>query len=841
MARFPTPGPVDAREDALFSTRPEFLLSLQAVADHIAHPALSSIPFPSMTFAVYGPWGAGKSSALRVIESMVRARLKPPQLYTVSYFDSPRWQHVKDVRAALALAIIKDLSPETRARLLRTLDVMREKDPKGPTVLPDEWNLRQGIALQEALEHFSTAPPVLEEWLEQIALTLEPDASQVETDSPPPVRIHTVFIDDLDRCSEEYTASVLMATTMWSRVHNLFFVVAANREHLMTSLAKYQALGPAYPEQALEKYIHLAVELPGLLDNAEEVAEYIKKLLSAFSTQDNNSREQIEQLERLLDASAIGYASGNCLLAPLLRPSEPRVPLNEVPMQQATDVDVASPAALTPRGAKHRLSAFLVEFRPPPSGHLDEERVKLWILKSFWPTFWWNYIWRVGLPNRNLDDGEEWKQTVVWLERIVRIGQQLLPLWGLERPALSVAVSHLAKKEGLELTSIDPHLVLYLAMTPQWKSPPRPGSEDIKGPQRSSMLSSASDGDDEPLTDVEDQLQYAYLTARQALEAGAKQEALRHLHEVQRLAGLPLPPLRGTTVGNAALLAERLDEDDLAYDLHVAALRTDPTHYNMMQNFADFVIERRLQDHYDSVELLLERLRTTGSRHKPLRTAVLELRFDVARGLNTTDLGRRIESVLVSLAEDASVSSLVTVVTLLREIGDFRSIRAACEQAAATASSDQDRYTILRLLADSLPSARADSPEEDKTEAADLYMYMIRSGLACRPGQVERSGVKHNLAATIATLDYANAAALLWQEVYATAPHDEQIRRGFASHLANLGLNAEATTVLLGQALEPLNLVAEPLPVPFSSGDVHRWWEELKIGTYAPCPSFLTR
>ncbi len=71
-----TEHPVGLRGDLLFHPREELFERLAFLADHIASAVLRGGQTPSSVFAISGPWGTGKSSALEVILDLVRRGLE---------------------------------------------------------------------------------------------------------------------------------------------------------------------------------------------------------------------------------------------------------------------------------------------------------------------------------------------------------------------------------------------------------------------------------------------------------------------------------------------------------------------------------------------------------------------------------------------------------------------------------------------------------------------------------------------------------------------------------------------------------------------------------------------
>jgi hypothetical protein len=188
-----------------------------------------------------------------------------------------------------------------------------------------------------------------------------------------------------------------------------------------------------------------------------------------------------------------------------------------------------------------------------------------------------------------------------------------------------------------------------------------------------------------------------------------------------------------------------------------------------------------------------------------------------------------------SVRAEPTVSNLFASYRLFQDLNELVPLRAASRAVAEAAQGDDDRYQALRLLADALASS---SERPDEQEAADIYAFLLRSGLACDRQRADGPDVKHNLASLLAIMGLPGLATVLWEEAYSEDPSDAQIRQGFAAFLSNVGRRPMAAEVLLGQRVEPLNLEREPLPESFSSV-ADPWWRKLAVNTLAPCPTSL--
>ncbi len=864
--RFVAQIPATPDNEVLFGTRRDFKSRLEIVADHLAKPLITGELSPSMTFAIYGHWGSGKSTTLGIIEDLVRRRAAaattesgpsagsedpaevgppdgageggatPNRLFTSSYYVAPLWEEVPEPRMSLTQVIVGDLLPGSLAEVVRVLRGVLG-DSEASVTLEDEREMKETVELHYALRQLAPAPPLLEKWITEISRKLAAPARGEAVGGSGAgghqSHLHVVFIDDLDRCSQGFTAQLLAATTFWSRVENLFFVIAASEEHLLNSLKANLPLGARGAKEALEKYVHLSVEVPPLLMSSDEVAGYLEKLIDEIRPDQEDEQNKLNELKVVIKRSAEQYRGDKgCVLAPVLRPAP----------QQA--------ARLTPRAVKDRLNRLLAEFRPQAA--VSEDDLKRWMIVAFWPGFWWNYMDDVEgrIPERRDD---EWARRVMQIEDMVTLGRVLRPLWGLPAEELRSALSHRADERGIMIDSaIDPDLVIYLAMAPEWKRPPDGGRSEVMPsvatggggarPRSEPKIlpvpaaQAPLEAEIETSVGAADSALLYYVLAQQALEKGDMEEVLRNLRALRNTVGDARVEASAATLGNGALIAEDLD-GELARELHEAALRADPHHANVTQNFVDFILKEHLADQYERAEELLAPLLKEIERvERPERVRGLSLRVRLARGTPVKELEPEIEALTGSLTEEPTLQRLLAVSSLLREAGAMDPIRRVGRAVTEAAEDDSTRYRALRVVADALANS---SVRTDEQEAADILLFLLRKGLPGVRSEADVVAVKHNLASLLATMSFPHTAARLWLEAYRQDPTDSSIRRSFAADLNSLDLNAAAAAVLLGQSVELPELAAEPIP-PHFRADGDPWWERLPIEEHPSSASFLT-
>ncbi|MGH7931441.1 MAG: P-loop NTPase fold protein, partial [Candidatus Binatia bacterium] len=670
----------------------------------------------------------------------------------------------------------------------------------------DKSQQRLGTATK-FLESFSASmsvPPALEDWLQD---QLIGGLSKTEGESP---RAHVVFIDDLDRCEYDYNARLLAATNYWAgrAGFTVFFIIAASRDHVVRSLASQDSLTAALSGVALEKYIHVAIEMPNLLITRTEIANFVGSLFGQIHERMRSS------LETMLLRSAEKYPDS--VLAPLLQDGG---------------------NSCTPRAVKSRFNTFQTEFRPQsPQAELTERTVKEWVIKAFWPSFWWGELRRLQLelpPVHRLDAGSEptvgismvreRAQLLGRIKKIIEYGSHLMPLYDLTDDELRAALQSLARKDGVDVTDLDPRLAIYLAASPVFELPEE--APKISSPVVLDVGKERSRVDDEILGH--------YVPSEAALARGDYDECLEHVHAIATLARTGRVSREiAVQIGNTAITARQLSQPELAVDLFHSAMRANPSNFAVKQNYVDLVVADQIESEYSQAEQVLGELRRDGAQHRPDRTDALDVRLRRLRR-EDIDADALLHEQLASVRAEPTIERLVQFLSLgAGDLISYGAVEEASQIVAARMRSDVDTYTVLRLLGDAMGTS---SNRADEEKSADVYRYLLCTGLACASDATGASDVKHNLATILNSMGYRQAAAEIWREAYVERSGDPSVRRSFALCLQRLGFDAAATAALAGQRLPEFPLKAEALPVKFSKDG--RWWEKLAIDSRDPCPT----
>lgn len=798
-------GPVDKGGDILFEPQKALYRRLESVADHIASAA-GHQDVESMTFAVTGPWGAGKSSALHVLRDMVDDRMGADSPLTVSWYDSPLYQRLSfPARTTLAFEVIRglDLPDESLGATPSMVDQLHQVLGDG-TEPPDggEGEARSFVharLLQNLLTKLGDAPLLLEPWTARLS-------------SRPAGAVHLVLIDDLDRCSRQFASEVLAATNNWARVPSLFFVIAASKDHLIESVAEQMELKERYVGEALEKYVHFTVEIPPAPASQGEAAVMFRALIEVLAL-DEDERKSITDLVDLA-----GHEHSLAVLSPAFRPDD----------------------RPTPRAFKQRFNTLIPEILA--LGQVTPSSVKPIVLKVMWPDFYRDHF----EPAAMREDQRELK----WLQQLLRLGRQARAAADDELRVAEFRVEVGADREEVDLKGASPYLVLYLAAEPaiqlgdprddNWP-PDGPGVPSFSfnptgalGPTATSDTDVTALSGDRSVEIVSLATQLDFAAEKEDTATGqdlaARLLAIEESNPVLKTSNAP-------TVGNAALRLERLKLIPQAVRMHRWAMRIDPNHTNVLQNFVDCVLDWEVQTLYDEARVVLHEIEH-AERHlawRPFRTRLLRLRLEVAEdatsdqdGTLTTEIDELIRYTTASGLRSESDWTLGEVMDLLRSLqrlSRYESVRDLAQGLLPNLEPDspQVAYSILRVVGDILAGS---SDPTDENEAIDIFRYLMSSGLACAE---ERNvgDVMYNLAVLLRLRSYKDTAGRLQARAYELSPNDQNIRVGLSRYIFDTTKDAElAEAIMLGKDIA-IDLASigqwEALPASFTSSEP--WWK----------------
>ena len=248
------------------------LLGMEKTAEGIAGMLISSRTSSPFVLAIDAGWGMGKSTLLRQIASRLAARSGQPATVVPVWFNA--WTAVGgDALEGLIKSVLEGLDDRLIRRWAR--EVVKRRRLVGIAWI--------GLAVIGRL--FGVARLVDELW-KQVAVDarsrnkLRDDVSAMlqgwvsQEGKPDLDKCMVVFIDDLDRCSDDVIVKVCEAIKLYLDVQGLIFVLACDQSVLARGVSK-SARGEAEEGRSyLEKIVQVVYRVPP--PNESELKELIR-------------------------------------------------------------------------------------------------------------------------------------------------------------------------------------------------------------------------------------------------------------------------------------------------------------------------------------------------------------------------------------------------------------------------------------------------------------------------------------------------------------------------------------------------------------------------------------
>jgi predicted KAP-like P-loop ATPase len=295
----------------------------ELIAEMIGNPDL--LP---MSLGVFGSWGVGKSSTLRLVAKELE---KSENKYLVINFDAWLYQDFDDARAALMSVIASELAKAApislaskakslfgRINKLRALGLLAEGGALAMGV-PTFGLITRGLeGVRDVLEGKGDTEDL--EAIKKAGADAKEQTSGLLKDvseKGPPEEIAAfrkefgevldslgktlvVFIDNLDRCLPENAIHTLEAVRLFLFMPKTAFVIGADEDMIRHAVARhFKEPGEKQVTDYLDKLIQIPVRVPRL--GVEEVRAYLFLLLFQSTNSDPPAREKLRSflIERL--------------------------------------------------------------------------------------------------------------------------------------------------------------------------------------------------------------------------------------------------------------------------------------------------------------------------------------------------------------------------------------------------------------------------------------------------------------------------------------------------------------------------------------------------------------
>lgn len=287
----------------------------ELIADMIGTPDL--LP---MSLGVFGSWGVGKSSTLRLVANELA---KSDSKYLIIQFDAWLYQDFDDARAALMSVIANELAKVVpislaskakslfgRINKLRALGLVAEGGALAMGV-PTFGLITRGLeGLRDVVEGRADADDVkaIEKAGEDAKERTSGLLKEVSEKGPPEEiaafrrefgevldglgKTLVVFIDNLDRCLPENAIHTLEAVRLFLFMPKTAFVIGADEDMIRHAVARhFKEPGEKQVTDYLDKLIQIPVRVPRV--GVEEVRAYLTLLLFHSAVADTAMREKL--------------------------------------------------------------------------------------------------------------------------------------------------------------------------------------------------------------------------------------------------------------------------------------------------------------------------------------------------------------------------------------------------------------------------------------------------------------------------------------------------------------------------------------------------------------------
>lgn len=228
-----------------------------------------------LTVGIFGPWGMGKSSFMNVCRDLLKRRGVP-----TIWFNPWKYDQKDEIWHALIQTVLTEIASDLeerraagdaswRERMADTLATVRRLSQAASWLLARRavGPLTGGVLTPEdadRLKDAATAPDA-DEYLH---------VNRFEQDFRDVVHSYTdggrlvLFVDDLDRCTQDAAITVLDSLKLFLGEASCVFVLAMDQQVITEAAARKlggaETPDPVRGQQYLEKLIHLPYHLPGV-------------------------------------------------------------------------------------------------------------------------------------------------------------------------------------------------------------------------------------------------------------------------------------------------------------------------------------------------------------------------------------------------------------------------------------------------------------------------------------------------------------------------------------------------------------------------------------------------
>ena len=246
--------------------------------------------YPNITFGIFGEWGTGKTT---LMNSIMKQLLKNKDNIEIVWFDAWKYENEKEFALIPLLKTInysiKDDNDENKKLLKETLKEAAiftlgiSKDFIS-SIVSTYAGKKVGDLVDRGLEDINTKliPQLKEKSISEIdknsifynGIKNIQNAIDKVREKNPEFRI-VIFIDDLDRCSEDKVLEILESIKIFLTLNGIIYIVGVSQDKVVELInKKYQTKNG---EEYLEKFIQVPITLTEW--NTKEIVGLIEDLI----------------------------------------------------------------------------------------------------------------------------------------------------------------------------------------------------------------------------------------------------------------------------------------------------------------------------------------------------------------------------------------------------------------------------------------------------------------------------------------------------------------------------------------------------------------------------------
>lgn len=313
-----------------------------------------------VTIGLYGDWGSGKSSTLKILNEMIEKDADSKDSSVVIYFDGWSFESFDDAKMALIQGIVENLESsrcftgDLKETVKKAAKTVKNKIFSMRTLLWSVKNVVAPAAMAYATGGASFIPSLIsffgsfntedkkKELLEKITgedaedFIKEAFNTHINTEQFSAVREFrdsfkslikatgreriVILIDDLDRCLPEHIIENLEAIKLFLNVEKTAFVIAADQSIVSEAIKsqyrekigieRRQDGGRSIGDDYMDKFIQIPYNIPKLSD--QEVESYITLLFcQSMLSEEDFEKVHTDFQKYIIEHKFEGYGWGN--------------------------------------------------------------------------------------------------------------------------------------------------------------------------------------------------------------------------------------------------------------------------------------------------------------------------------------------------------------------------------------------------------------------------------------------------------------------------------------------------------------------------------------------------